>query len=816
MDVSMNKPLAFLSKPTSLVVLVPVCIAFFLLIVALGNPPQALGLDPAWTEVQAWGFLHHVQWGRDLINTYGPLGFLHPLSSYVSGIFTPFVIGQIALPAAFAFVIALMFHRAGLAEFGLFALAYLCCFFKLPGDISWILTLLVATTYLINRVEAQAGTGGCLAIFFLAPLFATIALTKFTLFPIWALCVATVTVGCMLQRDWRRALLMLAVFIVAFVAVWWACGQKMLNLPRYLSSGFEMATGYKHATSVPAPAGAEAAGLTVLFLFAGASVHAAWHARSNLAAVISIGLTPLAALFLWLAYFTRADDYHWPGFFAAMSLLPFMLLRNRHVVRSRALLASLVAVVLVSVLAGFTQAPPVAVLRQVANRVGSNLHDLTHLPELHTQREAQWQAVSNSAALPAIRDRVGGARIDMVTWQQGMILVNGLNYAPRPVFQSHLAATPKLARLNETYFLGPKAPEFVLFQLNGIDNRVPMSEDGVALMALLRRYRPVLSEDGFLLLQRDDSVATAGAIVPNAPTAPESIGVDVAIPATTAPTVAFVDAELSWPGKLYTLLFAEPALGITLRTSDAEPLHHRFIRLSAPSGFLIDPVIESTHDWLKLYFSKPLAQARSFRIDTESPWQRTLFQSDFKVSWRSLDILHADSSTGSAELRRALYPGFDLEPVAPSDLRVILEDAKQAIFLHAPASLLFEPAPGHYRISAAFGIQNLALAATECADAKADGVGVSVLLHHAGRESVVWHSDIDPFHREQDRGLQRLRVQNVNVEAGDQVEYRVDAGPSGSNTSCDWSYVRDVAFSRGGILSADVDRRERIFNDDFE
>ena len=812
----MNKPLAFLSKRTSLVILIPLCVAFFLLILAFGNPPQAVGLDPAWTEVQAWGFLHQVQWGRDLINTYGPLGFLHPTSSYVSGIFTPFVIGQIALPAAFALVVALMFHRAGVVEFGLFALAYLCCFFKLLGDVSWILTLLFATTYLINRAEAETRATGYFAIAFLAPIFAAIALTKFTLFPIWVLCVAAVSTERMLERDWRGAMLIAAVFVLALVTAWWACGQELLNLPSYLSSGFEMATGYAHAAGQSAPILVEAVGLAVLFVFVSACAHAAWRARSSPAAVVSIGLTPLAALLLWLAYFTRADDHHWSSFFAAMSLLPFALLRNRHVVRNRALLISLTAVILASALMRFTQTSPGAILRQATTRVGSNLHDLAHLGELRNQREAQWQAVRKSAALPQTTDRVGHARIDMVTSQQGMLLLNGLNYAPRPVFQSHLAATPKLARLNEAYFLGPRAPDFVLFQLGSIDNRLPMSEDNLALMALLRRYRPVLSEDGFLLLQRDASVATAPAIAADAQTTPANIGAEVAIPANGTPMVAFVDGELNWFGKLYTLLFPEPALGITLRTSDAEPLHHRFVRLSASSGFFIDPVIESTHDWLKLYSSKPLAHALSFRIDTESPWARALFQRDFKVSWRSIDILHADSSTAAAELRRALYPGFDLEPVAPSDLRVVLEEGKESIFLHAPASLLFAPAPGRYRISAAFGIQNGALTSPGCANADPDGVGVSVVLHHAGREAVVWHSDIDPFHHEQDRGPQRLRAQNVNVDSGDRVEYRVDPGPGGSNTSCDWSYVRDLVFRQGGIVSASADPRDRVFDDDFE
>jgi len=810
----MNGWLAFLSRRTSFAVLVPFCVAFFLLVLAFGNPPEPRGLDPAWTEVQAWAFLHQVRWGRDLINTYGPLGFLHPYSAYLSGIFWSFAIGQIALAATFACASGLMFHRARAIDFGLFALAFLCCFVKLVGDVSWLLTLPFATTYLINRSDSGTRAPEYLALIF-APVFAAIALTKFTMFPIWVLCVTMVCVVRLLERDWRGALLIAATFFFALAAVWLACGQAPLDLPLYVRSGFEMATGYGHSAGQRGALVVEAVGLAVLFVFIGACVHAAWHARSSLVAVVSIGLTPLAAVLLWLAYFTRADKFHWPGFFAAMALLPFALLRNRHVEHSRTLRTALIAVIVASVLMGFTQTAPDAILRHAAARIRNNLRDLTHLSNLHDVREAQWQAAGNAVALPQIKARVGQARIDMVTWKQGMILSNGLNYAPRPVFQSHLAATPELARRNESYFLGPTAPEFVLFQLDTIDNRVPMSEDGLALMALLRRFRPLLSEEGFLLLQRDTSIATAAAFEADAPTIAVRMGTEVPIPQTGTPLVASIDGELNGFGKLYTLLFSEPALGITIDTGGAEPLHHRFIRLSAPSGFIVDPVVESTHDWLKLYFSKPLAQAQKFRIDTESPWERLLFQGDFKLSWRSLDVLHADSSTASAELRRALYPGFNLEPLAPADLRIVLEDGRESIFLHAPASLLFSPPPGRYRISAVFGIQSLALTSPGCAKANPDGVGISLLLHRAGHASVLRHADIDPFRHEWQRGPQQVRSQGVTIDAGDRVEYRVDPGPHG-NTACDWSYVRDLAFRASDIVDNVADQDDRVFGGDFD
>ena len=787
---------------------------FFLLIVTLGSAPQAQGLDPAWMEVQAWAFLNHAQWGRDFINTYGPLGFLHPNSPYVTGVFTAFVIGQVALPAAFVLAIAMLLHRSSIVLFGLFALAYVGCFFKLPGDVSWLLTLPFATAGLINL--GSRSRAGFLAIFLLAPVFAAIALTKFTTFPLWVLCVGTASAVCLLERNWRRALLIPAVFAGALILAWWACSQDVLNLPAYLWSGMETAYGYRHAQGQRGPIAVEAAGLAVLFLFAGICAHAAWRARSNLAAVVSLGLTPAAAALLWLAYFTRADDFHWPSFFAVMSLLPFALLRSRHLPHSRAVSIMLIAMLLACTLIGFTRAPPYAVLNEAVARIHNNLHDLTHLRELRDKREAEWRAAANFAALPKIRDRVGHARIDMVTWQQGMVLLNDLTYAPRPVFQSHIAATPKLARLNEAYFLGLNAPDFVLFQLDYADNRFPMSEDNLAMLALLRRYRPVLLERGYLLLQRDPSTATVAAVEPAGPATPAMLGTDVPLPAAQAPEIEFIDIELSTFGKLYTLLFPEPALEITVRTDADELVRHRLIRLTASSGFLLDPLVLSTHDWLKLYFSRPLARVRSVQVDAQLPWERLLFQNEFSVAARPIGILHADSSTTSADLGSALYPGFTLQPVGQSDMRVVLEDEQESVFLHAPASLAFEPAPGRYRISATFGIQNTALTAPDCIKTVPDGVGISLILHRADHETMLVHREIDPFHAEQDRGAHRLRTQDVDIEPGDTIEYRVDPGHGGNNTSCDWSYVRNLTFKAPSRGRAKLDYRELVFDDGFE
>src|SRR5262249_23220713 len=82
------------------------------------------------------------------------------------------------------------------------------------------------------------------------------------------------------------------------------------------------------------------------------------------------------------------------------------------------------------------------------------------------------------------------------------LLVNGLNWTPRPVMQSYSVHSPALLRLNRDFFRGPAAPEFVLFRAESIDGHLPTQDDGPALLELLRRYEPRETEKEFLLLKR--------------------------------------------------------------------------------------------------------------------------------------------------------------------------------------------------------------------------------------------------------------------------------------------------------------------------
>jgi hypothetical protein len=795
LEVSLAGTRRLLAVRTPLVVLIAFAILAFLLILAFGAPTVALGLDPSWTEVLAWGFLHRLQWGRDLVFTYGPLGFMQPYSSYVRGIFPWFATGQIVLPATFALTAVLLLRRCTLGQFLLFALAYICWCSDLAGDITWALTMLYGTTCLIDRRAntSRAAFYGLAVV--LAPVFAVVALSKFSLFPLWALCVMAAAGNCLLERRMKRAGACLAIFVGALLAVWCACGQELANLPLFLLRSVQLAGGYGHAMGNRAPFHHEILALLLCGALLATCAVGAWRARSERGSVIVAGLVAASTALFWLACLTRGD--HWPWFYPSIALLPFALIACTGLARDEIVRRAALAITVVATLVAFIVIPPGLIPRELVSRPQNAVRNLMHLDDLQRQRDADWAALARKSDMAKMRARIGNNRVDMVTWEQGLLLINGFNYAPRPVFQSYAAITPTLARLNASYFLGPAAPEFVMFKLDFIDARVPMSEDGLALIALLERYRPVLSERGFLLLQLDAAQqAPQPLLADDSAWTAARLGADIKFDKGTTPTAGFFRIDLSPFGRLYTLLFREPVLNLVVKTAKGE-IRHRLVRATAASGFLVNPPVETNNDWVRRYFSMALPEVVSLRIEPESKWDRLVFNEDISLSFKPLELLHADPATVSRQIGGLLlYPGFDLMPTGGGDFRTIVEDGEESVFLHAPAKMTFQPTPGRYNLSAIYGVQGIAVRDPGCVKAGADGIGVSIVVHHGEEEIEVTHVDLDPFRSPRDAGPHKLVAQGFEVAPGDTVEYRVDAGPAGSNIGCDWTYVRNLVFVR--------------------
>jgi hypothetical protein len=89
---------------------------------------------------------------------------------------------------------------------------------------------------------------------------------------------------------------------------------------------------------------------------------------------------------------------------------------------------------------------------------------------------------------PGIINEIGDHSVDVLGSEISFIFYNDLKYNPRPVIQSYLAYDPKLIDRNFDKYMSASGPEYVLYHLGSIDDRHPFWDEPKTYLSLLANY----------------------------------------------------------------------------------------------------------------------------------------------------------------------------------------------------------------------------------------------------------------------------------------------------------------------------------------
>jgi hypothetical protein len=474
-----------------------------------------------------------------------------------------------------------------------------------------ILTVYLGAAFLLANDRPRAR--GILVEAMLAGLFALLALTKHTML---LLILATGIVVCvtrLLRRDARGGIRIWALLLGWVAIVWTLAGQAIANLPAFLHGAFSFSSGYNETMGIDAPPGVTLLGVAV----AGCSgLLALWNVRAGRSSLSLAIVAGMALVIVWKHGLVRADPAHVVMLFAGVSqLLPAIAWAGDRPPKEpaekggrpfRASIATLAAGILLAVsFVGASwcvdrmrlDASPL--LNAWRSQVGWLYQPAARIAALETRLEENREL----HALPVIRSRVGTAAIDQYGFRQGPLLLNRMHYTPRPIPITFVASNGDLCRRNEAFYRGPQAPEFVLANLEPLDNHIVSQRDGLALAALFDDYHPVEVEKGQVLLQRNDPEHRSRAAEWSLLAEHEvRVGERIPLGADTSGFVyASVEMQRRWTARVRSLLLRPPPARIRLRFQDGKGIIRR-ISLAAPDvPFLVRPLVENNADLLAAY-----------------------------------------------------------------------------------------------------------------------------------------------------------------------------------------------------------------------
>jgi hypothetical protein len=596
-----------------------------------------IGLDASWILGLNLAHRQAMAAGRDIVFTYGPLGYL----VYPDG-----VSGSPLLP---------LLYRIGLYVLSIAALCRLVWVHRSKAAAFWTALLLglgvaldpmpeqsqgmIALTAVALLVLADRSPWRLLESALLAFLAAVGCLVKLDqgaegIAIFFAVAIAAVfenrPLGSRGRRLWPAVF---AVLPLSIVVLDWASTGSILSVGAYVRSGWEIASGYSEAMGLPGPLWQAAlAAATIATTFAAVLLVA-----GDLRALLP-GLSPaLIVAFFAFKHAMVRQDVHAVLFQISFAVGLLFLLVSARLARDRrlVLVLTLFSVAMAYVIPA-EQLPRFnddVRARLELRRIGSTLAAFWHWRSTWDHVNAIEKDLRGRLRLPdRFHQIVGNGTVDVQPFETDIVPANGWRWEPSPVFQSYAAYTPMLDRMNAEHLEGNRTADFVLLNLSAIDGRHPFLETPLSWRALLDRYDLSLSAGGWLLLRHRGQrrYGPLGCLGDSTAHWDE----DVPVPRTGGLLVMAPRIGPSLTGKVTSLLFRSSAVYVDAVFSASGRVHCRSVPRNLAAGFLIYPFPRNLPELEPLFqpdaYPAPQDHIITVRFHADKPGE---FVPEIPIAW---------------------------------------------------------------------------------------------------------------------------------------------------------------------------------------
>jgi len=596
---------------------------FLLVTYVLPPPPPTVPtwnlLEGSWQTALTDAFLRRAQFGRDIVFTYGPWGFV--VKPRGDPRIYPWLVGaRLLITLAFLLgssQIAVRRIRQPTGQFLFLA------WIVLISDPVAVLPMVLLAAALPSKQGGRTGTTP--VVHLLAIACALTMWVKFTGF---------VTVGALagalaVQDFIKRRLPLISLEIAAAsVAFWLLARQTIFALPSFLRGALSIALSYSAEMYLSGPSWELILAVLLMAAIGFPSVvllfqRRAWFLWPSVA---------WAALLFFLQLketFVRHDPFHvWMGMISALVPCALILLcragffspdsktpQEAHIVTRTCIALAVILAVLFPVL----ELPGMGGLDRIYTVVQSvhSLMGLTRGRSLSADYQQRLQEFQRRNPLGHVQGTV-----DFFPDKQAMLYGNGMQVHLPPVPQAFSAYNSYLSGRNASFFRGANRPNFVFFDVAPIDNRYPSSSDPMSWLALMACYEPSGTRSRYLLLRTAACEETTLELVAETRT---RVLKSVATPFADGYAIwAQIDIRLNWAGEIVAALTRPPLTELAVDTG----MGRRTFRISpeaARMGFLLSPLLLDPSSFGRLFVEggiDPQAEVRELTIIQSKLGQR--------------------------------------------------------------------------------------------------------------------------------------------------------------------------------------------------
>jgi hypothetical protein len=476
----------------------------------VGMHPPWSGIDPSWTAGLAMAAKEGLDFGTQVVFTYGPLGFLYASNAWYGDLVVLAFLYSAALYVGFSVALVWALRRS-LPIVPSVLIAFLIVAL-LPLLEQSILVAVIVCLGVLERERSQRIIN--LLVVGGASYAAVEALVKLNFGPIVALVFLVAVIG--VGARWWQVLGFLGLMGAEILLLWLLTGQSLSAIPDFLENTWQVVSGYSAAMIIQggrlaawkvALATLAAAIVTVGLVVA--SAQASY--RDRRARWAATALMGIAAFAVFKQGVVRADLGHFTLFFSTATVLwiaiPWGSARWRWLLAGSAVIAAV----------GIPARPPglrthvnaIANVRYAADQFRTLVSSSRRARLINNGRFGLVIGYNVDAQMLA---DLRGHRVAVEPWETAVAWAYQLDWDPLPVFQNYQAYTSRLDEANAAEVESPTGPDRILRE-NGrlgasksptgaIDNRYPGWDPPAQARAILCNFVPLHTSARWQVLGR--------------------------------------------------------------------------------------------------------------------------------------------------------------------------------------------------------------------------------------------------------------------------------------------------------------------------
>lgn len=563
---------------------------------------------------------NHFQWGKEIIQNIGPLGFIHfPLS------FTGYLDYENALAnfALSAVLVILVIYISSLFPSKIARIIFLSIFaffnsakkavvFSMPSEVNhYLLPLLIAYVLFLSPPY--------LVICFLLATLAAMSLGKGMFIFVSSIIVGMVALHYLFQKKTFLSLLIMFVYMFSVVVFWVLAGQDIANFYDFVKGSIAFSSGYNDSmVRFDTPWQVVVVGAFLFLICAKVITAKNWRdiKRISNAEITSRGMLAFIEMFIlfaaWKHGVVSGDEYHLLVYllFAIMALIPFMYILPRSYNSATVPEKSSDSTLKVTFNNIRTEIIFLTAVIALCPAFFSGWKFIFFLNETIAIEEIKLQASKEKMQLPRMKSFVKNETVGYFGELPAPMMYNDFSYKAQPSTISFAAWDRWIIKKDADFFENNAiAPAYLLYHLyNVADGSIARQfsplDSVKAQLEIFRRYDPVrdvygnaVIEQERLLLKRRKPLTELQ--YEHLETHTYTLDDWIQVPeGASEPIQVLADLPSKVITQITAIIYKNPSYYIEYKFDDGTGEKRKFVPTKGREGFLITPLILTNADFL--------------------------------------------------------------------------------------------------------------------------------------------------------------------------------------------------------------------------